>query len=413
MTIANGILDADALGVLYPRGLSGRRVLFLTDSIGNGSNASNVIYAYPQQSLLQAGQMLFPIAISTVNGNPGYRTDQMVPLLVDAITASQADVVVFQGGPNNAAQGTAIAQYIADIKAVAKICRDRSLPFVIVNVPPMAAAASTAKQLALQAMNAWASLNVPALGGVIADVWTALANSATGALLAGYVSGVDEVHPNDSGHSRMAGIIATALKAAVPLKPKSAMTAVFDANMVTNTLMTGALGVGAPTGWFSVGSPAPFGDAAVTSIVAATAAGPDRGQLLEIDMNATTQNSAFERGTTLTAAKYAANDLLLVEWYQEQENVSGVSDPDALPVAGNGARLRVFNGTSGVNILTPARSAGLSGYHSLVFQVPATNPALGLAFGVTSNTGRRIKGRIGQVGVINLTQLGLAAAIPA
>jgi lysophospholipase L1-like esterase len=410
MAVTTDILDVNDLGDIYPRGLSGRKVLFIGDSITNGSNASNAVFAFPNQACLQAGTLLFPVALRVVRGFPGERTDQIAARLLGDIQTYDPDIVVFSGGTNDAIQGAALSVYAASITAVSKLCRDRSIPFVIVNVPPMLSTASAISQRSAVAMNLWASLNVPSLGGVIADVWTALVNFANGALATGYVSGVDEVHPNNLGHSRMAKFVAAAMIAAAKAPVYASVVGQPPANLITNGLMTGTIG-GAPTGWaVRAGGVFTFGDAATAAIVAASASGPYYGQMLEIDLNATTQNSQHTQEIQIAAAKYAANDLIMAQWYQEQELVSG-GDFDALPVAGNGAGVKVLNNSTGAYITQMTLSAGLSGYQQIIWQGPATNPNMGFELVVTANTGRRIKGRIGQVGVVNLTQMGLASLI--
>lgn len=406
MTLANGILDADALGDLYPRGLSGRKVLFITDSIGNASNASNVIYAYPWQSCLVAGTLLFPTALMAVAGYPGKRSDEIVANLIADLHTYDPDVVVFQFGTNNASQATPIATYIENITYAAKVCRDRSLPFIVVNVPPRSSSATAARQLATQAMNAWSALSVPGLGGVIADVWSPLSTSTDGSLQSGYVSGSDEVHPNDGGHGAMAQVVGAALKTAAT--PKAFLRGNSQANLCLNPLITGTIGA-SPANWFNAAS---SGDAATVGIVAATANGPYYGQLLEIDMNATTQNSSRTQGTTLDASKMDAGDWIMATWYQEQEFTSGIQINSYLtPVQGYGARLRVFNGSSGQSIVSMTRTCGLSGYQCAIFQVPNPEVAIGLYFDVAAASGTRIKGRIGQVCAVNLTQMGLHTII--
>lgn len=388
---------------------------FIGDSITNGSSASNFLYSYAPVAIAMAGGMVARLD-SIEAGTPGERSDQMLTR-VGALLGMGIQAMVILAGTNDAGQSNTLTTTINSLTGIIKAAKRRGIPVVLCTPPPAGASQANAVHQRLAAITAWVRIVGPSLGCEIADVYRALANSTSGAMLSGYDSG-DGVHPNDLGHQVMAVPVAKAMmrvanKSAPYQGLITAGAATGSINLIADPLNTRAVPTTSPWSEQSGGT----GTAPAYAMKAdGTGGALPYGQWAEVDFDGTASGGTRILGVPTT--DFAVGDVLIFCGNMQVEDVSGTWISDVT----NGLasiRMQLVNQSA---VLLPGSQptfhcAGIPqasnptvydlGPVVLPVTVPVGTTQIIARFSATVNTGKHIKARFGCVGLLHATRIGL------
>lgn len=385
----------------------GNRAVFAGTSITAGNEGGTVSHkgpSYPNYvGLLSAGR----IEVQSNAGRPGYRIDQLLGVFDTDVTPFAPSLVFIEAGTNDATAGVDLAtyagyyqQYIAKIRAIG------ARPVIILSPPNNATTAR--KTLTIQ-YKAWLRQYAAAQGIDLVDLDKALIDTATGAFLAALTS--DGTHPKNGTNPIIAQAIVDqivpTLPAYLPLLPTDNTD---PHNLVTNGLFVGttsgtggAGGTLIPAGWSRNGAR----NAAVTgSLVTGDTAIIGNWWRLE-GAGGELDFQALPAGKIVPGHRYLL---------RHRVKASGMRNANS----GDGASLTtkvVFNGassgTSGYDIRAlDTVSYDIPGAASVAFVefvAPVDAASLSLQFSIAGTNITAMACQIAQVGVYDLTAMGLAA----
>lgn len=400
----------------------GRRILFLGDSITNGSSAGSSLRAYPAQVIEQMGSAAFAGLDrgSKVSGHPGERSDQMMSALAEELGAAEYDTLVTLQGTNDTGQWgqtdlfgrtIGIATFSANMLAQFRAAKEKGLALVVLTIPPRGNnAAPTATQLAaIELCNAWLRMVVPQFGTLV-DVHKALVNATNtnNYISASYDSG-DGIHPNGLGHWLMASQVVQALRST------TYRSRIID-GFTTLNLVSNPHFLTATTGWFE--QPGGTGTAPTYSRIADTTGFLDTGNWLEMDFDGTASGGIRTYATAIASGWSVGDTLALIgkvqlldtsaDWQAKGPCGTGTA---ALSVRMTSGGANITGGPSPINSQGYLASTGVYNFGPFYepFVVPNV-PDLIIWCRLTVPTGSRYKMHLGEMGIINLTTSGLAAA---
>ena len=374
--ILTGTIGAGVVSAVFP----GIRVLFIGDSVTNGSNAENAAFAFPAMSVLIAGSAYID---ATVSGNPGLRADQILTVL-QGMDVSGFDHIHVQVGTNNASQLGPLAQFQTAIIGFHEFALAEGKSMSFGSVIPTAASRA-AEDAKIRLYNAWLPQWARKVGRLVADTFMAIADPATGFLDAAYDS--DTVHPNRAGHLELAKVVAPVATARVtPYVGREFMPSALG--LLSNPLFAGT------TGWTDQGGTA---SATVAAVPSEPGDGLAFGNWLQmiVDASASGVNIYNQRAATLDNTKYSAGDVLMVT---AKIGHNG----------GGSAKLQITN-----NAVAFAISADISptvetpGPVLATFTVPASPGTLRCGLVVTALAGEVATAWLGECQITNLTTGGL------
>lgn len=413
-----GPLGSEIAAVRGPAQVAaGLRWAFVGDSITNGSNASNFGYAYMPTAIQSAGGFVARMD-SIEAGTPGDTSAQLLARMDSIVSTRHPEAFVVFIGTNDANQAVPLATFAANLTAIIGKAKAAGAAVALATTPPQGSGRSAVIHQAVLAQNAWKRTFGPSFGCHVADVFSELVDPATGYLAAGYDSG-DGLHPNGLGHARMSLPIAKAMQRArnlsAPVGLVRANAAASIGNMVADPLNLN--GTTYFQGWFEW--PGGTGTAPTYSKVADASGFLPAGSWTQMDFDATAAGGTRRLSTpALSATHWTAGDKLLLTAHVQIEDVTGTWVADA--AAGTGqAVVQIVNqaGTA----LNPggtvfARTPGVpqeNGVYNIgpvlwPFTVPAGTTGLNVWFSLVLPTGKRVKMRVGDPGLMNLTRLGMA-----
>lgn len=118
----------------------GRKLLVLGDSHTAGAGASNVAFSYSTVAARLVGTETAEIIRA---GYAGERSDQLLARLPGLLDTHDPGVVWVMAGTNDASQSVASATFLANVEAMKTLCALRGIPFIVGNVPPNGASATS------------------------------------------------------------------------------------------------------------------------------------------------------------------------------------------------------------------------------------------------------------------------------
>lgn len=369
---------------------SARTVLFIGDSITNGSNSINAsTHGFPAVVSQVAGTAyVLPI----VSGHVGERSDQIVTYLQADLDANPTiQHVHVQVGTNDAGQFRTLTQFQTAILEFYAICRrnGRSLSFGL--IPPRPAAATTIDPY-IRRYNLWLSQWCRLNDIPCADTFGALADPATGFFRAEYDD--DGTHPNQAGHRAMAIAIAPVVLAKARRYLSRDML-VSPLGLVANPLMAGT------TGWSHLGT---TGAGVYTRSNPASELGDGLGfgawHRVLLDNSGGGSSSSSTWGHVLDATKYSAGDVLVVTG---RVNHSGSAGGSTLISFRNDSANVSFPGRAPVEIPMPGPTLAKA-------TVPASPGTLRICHSVNAPIAGTVDSHLGECQVLNLTTGGLVDA---
>lgn len=337
----------------------------------------------------------------------GYTSAQVLTTHIPSACVSDAGVVHFAAGTNDADTGVTVTQFMANVIAAYNLIRASGKLMSISHIPPRPSAATAQWRKDRAAYNDAISRWAARVGVPIADT-SVLADPATGYMNASYQ--FDTTHPNDLGHAKLAEAVAVAVgKLLVPQgyrMPKSP-----DVNLLTNPVMGTTPAAGMPLNWAETSGGT--GDAPSYATVADTSGLLQQGLWLQMDWNAATTGgvrTVSGGGPTLNT-NFAANDLFEFGLLMQVVDLGGFQ---TAVEAGTASVQVIETNTSGglqAGLLPAVRTLKLG---RLAFRIAAPNTTFpGIAVKVTIPSGVHVQVRWGEAMIRNLTALGLVGQYPA
>lgn len=391
---------------------AGPRWLFGGDSITNGSSASNFFYAFAPEAVRMVGTLIArPDSIEA--GTPGDTSAQLLARIPAQLAQNGAQGSVIMIGTNDAGQGVPLATTVANLTAIITAAKHYG-PAVLCTIPPRGTTTDTAVKTATAAINAWIRLFGPQLGCWVADCNTVLRDATTGDYAAGYDSG-DGTHPTQAAHIAMAQVVAAAMKRCVTRVDPYGLIVGPGQGVITKDPLNARSDPNS-AGWFEW--PGGSGTAPTYAVAADTSGRLPGGRWAQMDFDATTSGGT-RRLATDTTTGFAPGDWVLHCAHIQIEDVTGnwaanvgagtadlsinlldqnaVGIPNAQSVDGCPG---IKNPTTGFYDLGPV---------AYPIQIPAGTTQLILWHSLTLPTGSHVRLRLGAVGLLNATALGLQA----
>lgn len=178
----------------------GSRFAFFGDSITNYNETFGIYAAW------LSGGKIEPVRFVS---HPGYNSTQLAALIQsEIITPGGIDTVVIECGTNDTNNNGAIASltaFAANMTSMVAAVKAAGLSPVVLNVPPR-----TSNTVSVTAFNEWLSRFGSAADVIVVDIFSALADPATGTYLAAMASG-DGVHPSAAGNKAIGLAVANAV----------------------------------------------------------------------------------------------------------------------------------------------------------------------------------------------------------
>ena len=363
----------------------GNAAVFLGDSITAGSiDETNHAYgaSWPTFACGFSGQRIQYVYNA---GVPGNNSGQMLDRIQADVIARAPQLCTLMAGTNDIGNNVPFATYQANVRAIVTALRTAGIVPVICTIPPNADAARHGR---ISQWNGWLKRYAASLGLILLDTHGVLVDPATaGAYLAAYNG--DGTHPNMAGTLAVGQYVATNL---APLLP-TFTPLLTDMQADPSNLLTGGLFAvdsnadGYADGWVQYGGAVP---GATPSLVTDAAV---KGKMQRVTQVATTSNSYVSQ--SIAPPKYTSGDRLLLTAVVTSDG--GVSAQ--ITVNSYGGTDKVFKPLSDVTaVLTRV----------LVYQefTPPTG-SVDLDIVLTAGPGTGVVDW-GQIGVFNLTALGIA-----
>lgn len=377
---------AAAVSTLY----GGRRVLFLGDSITQGTGATLNRWRFSTQAGVIAGSAVAREAVN--GGNPGYTSAQLLTVLPGYLSANPTlNHVHIMIGTNDAGASVPMATYQANVMSLVATARAAGCSVSIAKVPPCGAGVSNAvaRTAFAEQYNLWLWDWCRQQGIPLADSWGALADPTTGYYLAANDSG-DGIHPSNAGHLALAKVVAPAIVAGHVQAP-SPVQGVSTIGLLSNPIMPNT------SGW-SVTAGA--GTRALSAAQSGSGLSAGQWQTVTLDNSAGGSPATTTVSGGLNASLYSAGDKILVfskMWHDDPTDTAGIQ----INVSNSLVPFGTLVDTSGC--------VGNPGPVAAFFSIPASPVSLTLDFVLTAQAGQIVTLYFGQTNAFNLTAGGLVA----
>lgn len=401
VTLGNLRLGIGAARVAPTVSAGGKIWAGLGDSITNGSTATASRRFIDQVPKL-CGTAYMPSTSFINAGVPGNTSAQALARYDTDIRAAGAQGVIVLLGTNDSEQGIPVATFAANIQAIAAKARQDGIPMILCQVPPRpSSVATTSTKLLTAQYNLWISSWAPGAGVYVAKVYEKLQNGENA--LDGYFI-TNDLHPNTIGHQ----LIAEAIYEAWLQIPKADIQIVTVANSINDVMNPLASGAGSipPTNWAE--QPGGTGTAPAYSMLPADGI-LKFGQWARMDFTATVGGTRYL--TMGLSPKFGCNvgDKFLVSAKMRITDIAGnyrANAWNANPAADVG--LLVLDSGFVIRAQPLIASVASPGYIASTFIVPSGVTSLRLAMYVKLPTGAHIYADVGEVGLFNLTGMGMA-----
>lgn len=402
--IGMGLSLTGGKGVGYPSWFpQSRKVAYYGDSMTSPSGATNIFYGHPRQSLQFAGLLHHPFSLLVTRDYAGQNATTVVSNFQTYVDTDRPTVAVLQAGTN---ADSDIAAFQTAVTTFVSGCLTRGIKPVVTAAIPKAASQGTTERDRLSAQRDWLVANAASLGFALADAWSEVQSSSY--LPANCDSG-DGIHPNDRGHTKIARVEGAAIKSSMRPVADSLVSKWSAFNLISNGLMSGALGAGSPTGWFA-GTPTPTGTTPSFAKVAAPGGGfVLAGQGYEFDLTAAADTSW--RRAIGASSGFSVGDKLLVVLKLRVDPLAEDWELRTVVDKLSQANLLLSNGGSGAAIAAGERTAALDQEAAYVYTVASGVTSLLFQMSLTVPSGAHVKMTGFEGGIFNLTTMGYANVI--
>lgn len=359
----------------------------LTSTAGGGAPYSGWTL---QASMLSNGQ-INELVNAGITGN---NASQMLARINTDVLAYTPNLVTVWVGTNDITQSRVLTDFQSDVtNIIAQLKAAGALP-VLFTIPPRA---DTTKYTEIVAWNAWLRSFARTQHISLVDVYSVLVDPATGAYKAGYDVG-DGLHMSPIAHNAVAqkfvAVMGPRLPAGDIMRPQYNLDA---NNLITNGLLLTNVDASPsiPDHWLVAGPTTGITETIVTDTDF------NGGTAWQV---AAVNPAGLRQFLQSASAGWSVGDVLLFVCKAKVVSATGVSTTKGLRVNAN-----FFGATSPTQVLTEYLSlAGLSGVISRRFTVPASTTTVQIAFLFDIDATASETVRVGEVGIFNLTQLGIA-----
>lgn len=324
-------------------------------------------------------------------GIPGQTSVQMAARFVANVIPANPSTVIILCGTNDVGQSvsaggttpdaTTITNFKASIQSMVKIARANGIRPILSTIPPNNA---SNRHTLINQLNLWIKLYASTSGLTILDYYGQAADPTSGNYLASWNS-ADGTHPGPAGYAIFGQYIANKLSPLIGVNaPFVAQDDVDPVNLLTHPLfLGGALSAqGIPPGW-AIASGFPTG--LTVSYVTDSAVG---GNMWQVAAVASPQ--PYYISFTIPTSKWTVGDTIAI---------SGIlTSNGGIPPA-----IALANQNGVLAHLQPAQPVA-RGYFYMEQIVPAGSTTMLVELNTAAGTGTW---SVGQLGVYNLTQLGL------
>lgn len=342
-------------------------------------------------------------------GVPGNTTAQMRARYGTDVRANGIRTLFMLAGTNDIQAGRTLADWSADVKAIAAMAKRDGIPLIIGTVPPRGSTAATTQTRQLTAQyNLWLNTWAPTAGVYVADVWSKLVTSGGNDLLSGYDSG-DGIHPETLGHQVIAEQFAAAwANVPKPPLPQFISNGLDPYQLVTNPGTAGSVGAGRPTGWYEQ----PGGSGTAPTYATAVGTGLIKyGYQCSMAFDATSSGGTRYMAIPMSGSGWAVGDVLLAHakltWI---DNVGSNNFYNAARTSSPTANIgfRIAKGDFSGMIASPVTNSVVSpGPILFAFTIPSGTTGMTPCLQMTLPTGSNVTATIGEVGLWNCTALGI------
>ena len=384
---------------------------FAGDSVTFGTGSTNP-FGFAYISRLVAGTRNISSS-SPINGVGGQTMAQIVAR-IPAMIAAGAKGIVIQGGITDAVTyNNSQAVFAASLMIGINYCKAAKLPFIVLTTTPTYGAGVNTPQIlsTIYSYVQWVQQNVPALGGVVADTYTAVvdtpgpsgqmqtqySNTATG-------SAGDGKYPGPFGHLKMGQVVGAALLSVCNSLPAQFNWSGYP-NLHPNPLNTGAGPLPTAATYTNYG-----GASSTNSIVAGSGVLP-AGSWANLDLVSNASNSVNTLTWTINSSNWSVGDQIAFGGYSSVTDVTSTYLSDvwnSLPTysyvnvqANGGAQSTEFT----INIAGQGPSLEL-----YTIGVGTTLLQFSLQFRLKASGGECVF-QVGDMYLYNLTRLGLVGTV--
>ena len=379
----------------------GKKAGFLGDSITNGSSAG-AGRDWTRQLKRQLGSAVISDVTSIQAGVPGNNSSQVLARYNTDIRANGVEVLFCLCGTNDIIQGLPLSNYAANIKAIHQKTIEDGIPVIFGTVPPLGTAEQTvSRKENIVKYNSWLKLYCSICNIPLADIYTrlvVLSGASAGIAIAGWYN-ADGVHPNTYGHEYIAEAFAEAFNGI--FSAPHLVDHINSFNLVANPTF-----IVDGSSWLEQSGGT--GSSAAYSTVTDTTGKLKYGKWYQADWDATTGGSKHVRcaSINLTSAGIIAGDKLLITARCDYEDIEGnylfnatVDNPPC------SLSLFVMDQGFAQKDVLDGGAVAKPGPVARIFTVPDGMTGLIVSMNIKLNTGRRVKFKIGEVGVFKVTDL--------
>lgn len=365
--------------------------------------------AWPQMACALSDQRL------NFRGNAGVtgETSTQIRARISSALAFSPSVVTILAGTNNiTASGSDLAPAFAtfkdDIRAICAALRAAGVRVVLCTIPPRSGAMYTSTRLATtMKWNSWlreyarngAEFPADRGGFELVDFFALLADPTNGQYKSGYDSG-DGLHPSQVAHLAMAQLVASKVSTYSYAPIKATIDAGDPYNLLAHPLL--AAGSPTPTSWITSGSAsADWTEGLVTD-------SDFRGSAWQVAFTSAASASNFREFKSFAVSTgFAVGDKILVSFRTKVTASTGVIPSTTAGLRGRllftGGTPTTFTPVGGLSVVSP------SALHWFRSTVPAGTTSLQMSFlNGTIPIGANFTALVGEVGMFNLTAMGLA-----
>lgn len=383
-----GILDAPALNQGTAKLRPGNRWAALGDSITKGADIPEPTTglwrgnSWPSHASWITKQQAWMVRNAGVGGDT---TAMMIARFAADVAAYSPSVVTIGGGTNDMTAALSFTGYQDNIKTLVRMVRQIRAAPVLCTIPPRT---DNTYWQRIALWNAWLKQYAASEGIAVIDFNALLTDPATGTYIAAYSSG-DGVHPSPAGYKAMGQLAATVLSAILPpWQPLLPVHGSDSMNLLSNSMfLVDANADGRGDNWNTTGTTT----GTVYSLVSGDSA--ISGNWQKIDNTAGSANVGI---TQSRSGGISTGDIIAF-----CGRFDATVDPTiSLNFTGTTSYARAVHNPNG-------GSSAVAGAVSGIFYVQKAVPAgcTGLAVNVTAGTLGVVK--VAQIGLYNLTALGL------
>lgn len=393
-------VSGDRIAALTPiarfnRGTKGGN---MGDSHTFGVGSTNAgVYAYQAVYRQSLGGMVASSA-SINAGVSGTDTANMLSRL-PALLDQGISFLTILGGTNDALGNVPVTTYKANISAMIEMALGKGVPVYLISPPPMYSTQPAAQHKLVESYRHTCILLAQKYGIPYVPAWESLVDPLTGYMHVDYKYSADDLHLNNRGHAQVGMALANAIRPTLRFVPRP-VSSKNRHNTLTNPIVSGTVGQTTLPSGFAVNG-TPTGTLPTYSVVAKSGL-LEYGNWLQVEYSAPATDSYIEININPNINPTVGDQLAACYTYE----IDGVSAPwQVLSAAGADAVLNLVVGAS----YAGGSSVGLVDRGMVSYRAASTAAAAYAIqrLRITCKAGQSFRVRIGELGVLNETTMGM------